>query len=344
MGDFRGSSLAGFGPRVIGGEEALGGKMGDTEMEEIVSQSQAAGRSSLPPPASPPATSERFLELPAFPKQQYKMEHIKKTKSESMESLPTSRRSVDSTRSILRKSQDYRRSCDLGIGRTRSADYTGRVQFHPEEQTVVLIPARQGAWSERFKNEQAMLFKMTAPIIANQILNFLLNLVDIAMVGHLGQEELAAAGLAIAYYNVFYVRESPHGSARSRTAPEVSDHGSLLQPFPTSARYPPILDFPLISLVLPLLCPTQAPSLNCHTEDLATLAVTDLSPTQYPLSGAAMALDTLLSQSFGAQQFALYGNWLVISLIVMFVMCIPCAIFGLLAKPILMGLGLVIPH
>ena len=76
-----------------------------------------------------------------------------------------------------------------------------------------VIPERPRTYCVRFRREQGELVSLAMPIVASQFLNFLLNMVDIAMVGHLGAFELAAAGLGIAYYNVFYVRPSSSHSA-----------------------------------------------------------------------------------------------------------------------------------
>jgi Na+-driven multidrug efflux pump len=54
-----------------------------------------------------------------------------------------------------------------------------------------------------------------------------------------------------------------------------------------------------------------------------------------------MALDTLLSQSYGAKQLTLYGDWLIISLVIMLILCVPCAVAILAAGPVLAGIGIV---
>jgi MATE family multidrug resistance protein len=112
--------------------------------------------------------------------------------------------------------------------------------------------------------EEATILKLALPIVISNFLNFLMNIVDLAMVGQLGRDQLAAASLAIAYYNTFF----------------------------------------------------------------------------YPLSGAAMALDTLLSQTYGAQQYVLYGQWLVSGCAVMSLMCVPVIIALLLSEAVLVGVGL----
>ncbi len=112
--------------------------------------------------------------------------------------------------------------------------------------------------------EEATILKLAMPIVISNFLNFFMNMVDLAMVGQLGREQLAAASLATAYYNTIF----------------------------------------------------------------------------YPLSGVAMALDTLLSQTYGAQQYVLYGQWLVSGCAVMSLMCVPVIIALLLSEVVLIGVGL----
>jgi MATE family multidrug resistance protein len=112
--------------------------------------------------------------------------------------------------------------------------------------------------------EEKTLLKLALPIIMSNFLNFIMNIVDFAMVGQLGREQLAAASLATAYYNTMF----------------------------------------------------------------------------YPLSGVAMALDTLLSQSFGAQQYVIYGQWLISGCAVMALMTLPVIGMLLLSEVILVGVGL----
>ena len=105
------------------------------------------------------------------------------------------------------------------------------------EQRVVRIASRPDAAEDtrtRLRVELSSIVQLSIPIVITSVLNFVMNVVDLAMVGHLGKEELAAASLGLAYYNTVY----------------------------------------------------------------------------FPLSGVAMALDTLFSQAYGAKNYRLYGIWL----------------------------------
>eukprot|EP00961_Rhodomonas_salina_P247666 3345938-Rhodomonas_salina.4 len=51
-----------------------------------------------------------------------------------------------------------------------------------------------------FEHESAELMKLAFPIMATSCLSFMTQVVDLAMVGHLGREELAAAALANAFF------------------------------------------------------------------------------------------------------------------------------------------------
>ena len=90
---------------------------------------------------------------------------------------------------------------------------------------------------------------LALPIMASSLLSFLMSLVDLFMVSHLGVHELAAAGLANTYFNTL----------------------------------------------------------------------------QHPIVGAATALDTLLSQSFGASQFSAYASWTQSGLLLLLLLSLPFA-------------------
>ena len=109
----------------------------------------------------------------------------------------------------------------------------------------------------------ASLLPLALPIMASSMLSFLMTLVDVFMVGHLGTHELAAAGLANVYFMFL----------------------------------------------------------------------------QHPVFGCATALDTLLSQAYGARQLDTYGLWTQTGLIVLLAAAVPYAIALSLATPILSSLG-----
>ena len=52
--------------------------------------------------------------------------------------------------------------------------------------------------------EFSSIIALSLPIVMTSVLNFMMNIVDLAMVGHLGKEQLAAASLGLAYYNTVY--------------------------------------------------------------------------------------------------------------------------------------------
>ena len=60
----------------------------------------------------------------------------------------------------------------------------------------------------------------------------------------------------------------------------------------------------------------------------------------YPLTGAAMAFDTLFSQSFGAKNFLLYGQWLLIGSILLALMAIPFIILLYQIKIVMMTINM----
>jgi hypothetical protein len=125
-----------------------------------------------------------------------------------------------------------------------------------------VIPERPRTYCVRFRREQGELISLAMPIVASQFLNFLLNMVDIAMVGHLGAFELAAAGLGIAYYNVFYVRPSSspfcHIRKKASLTRVIQDSAFLKR---RDTRCSLFLLFLILSLSLSLPLP-QPPSLS----------------------------------------------------------------------------------
>lgn len=107
------------------------------------------------------------------------------------------------------------------------------------------------------------LLSLALPIMTSCMLGFLMNVVDLQFVGHLGTDELAAAALGNALW--------------------------------------------------------------------ATVAL--------PLQGCASALDTFLSQAYGAKQYAAYGQWVQVATICMTALSIPVSVFLGLAESILLGIG-----
>mmetsp|Transcript_2302 Transcript_2302/g.4933 ORF Transcript_2302/g.4933 Transcript_2302/m.4933 type:complete len:313 (+) Transcript_2302:38-976(+) len=71
----------------------------------------------------------------------------------------------------------------------------------------------------------------------------------------------------------------------------------------------------------------------------AALATTWFNLVNHPIIGAATGLDTLFAQSFGADQKARYGDWLVAGVCLLGVLCIPCVVVLSVAEPCLVAMG-----
>ena len=55
--------------------------------------------------------------------------------------------------------------------------------------------------------------------------------------------------------------------------------------------------------------------------------------------GCATALDTLLSQSYGAKQYVAFGQWSKTGLLVLLLLCLPLAALLCVAEPLLLAIG-----
>jgi MATE family multidrug resistance protein len=77
------------------------------------------------------------------------------------------------------------------------------------------------------------------------------------------------------------------------------------------------------------------------TQELAAAAMgnTLWATVALPLQGCASALDTFLSQSYGANQLEAYGHWVQVATLCMTGLSVPVAGFLALAEPILISLG-----
>jgi MATE family multidrug resistance protein len=111
--------------------------------------------------------------------------------------------------------------------------------------------------------EVRLLLPLALPIMGSSLLTFLMSLVDLFMVGHLGADELAAAGLANSYFMIL----------------------------------------------------------------------------QHPVFGFATALDTILSQAYGAKRYDSYGQWSQIGLFLLMLLTIPYVVLLTLTEPILLTAG-----
>lgn len=77
------------------------------------------------------------------------------------------------------------------------------------------------------------------------------------------------------------------------------------------------------------------------TRELAAAAMGNAlwATVALPLQGCASALDTFLSQSYGAKQYAVYGHWVQVATVCMVALSLPVAGFLALAEPLLLGIG-----
>jgi MATE family multidrug resistance protein len=114
----------------------------------------------------------------------------------------------------------------------------------------------------RLNIEIGSIFELSLPIVLSSVLNNMASIVDLAMVGHLGKEELAVASLGLAFYNTVF----------------------------------------------------------------------------FPMSGVAMALDTLFSQAHGARNYALYATWLLAGSACLLMLSIIVSVILLSAEPILLAM------
>ena len=126
----------------------------------------------------------------------------------------------------------------------------------------IALKTDDGRPQTRLRAEFSSILELSLPIVVASVLNFLMNLVDLAMIGHLGREQLAAASLGLAFYNTVY----------------------------------------------------------------------------FPLSGIAMAFDTLFSQAFGAKNYRLYAVWLLAGSFCLLFFCAIASAILLCANPILLSL------
>merc|ERR1712196_116957 len=108
------------------------------------------------------------------------------------------------------------------------------------------LPSRQPSMGRELQS----LLPLALPIMASSMLSFLMTVVDLLFIGHLGTHELAAAGLGANYFSIL----------------------------------------------------------------------------QHPIFGTCSALDTLLSQAYGAEQMSSYRTWTQTGLLICCVLAIPWAV------------------
>ena len=101
----------------------------------------------------------------------------------------------------------------------------------------------------------------------------------------------------------------------------------------------PIMLSMMLSYLMALVDLFMVGHLGTHELAAAALANTLFSTLQHPVFGSATALDTLLSQSFGAGMFALYGQWAQVGTLLLMCAMVPMCGLLALAGPILHALG-----
>lgn len=153
--------------------------------------------------------------------------------------------------------------CDIVAPQTAAVKTEGESKDEADEPQAELPVAMDVNHSASMVIEVRALLCLAAPIMVQNMLSFLMNIVDMAMVGNLGTNELAAAALGNTFFN------------------------TLL----------------------------------------------------HPMVGCSLALDTLLSQSFGAGQLQSYGQWTLAGTVAICTLCIPFAVLLGLTEPILVAFG-----
>ena len=86
-------------------------------------------------------------------------------------------------------------------------DELRRIDLMQKMEVEAVVEAADETLSLRA--EACELSKLAAPIMTVSMLQFAMVMVDMAMVGRLGTEELAASALANTYFNCLQVRSSP---------------------------------------------------------------------------------------------------------------------------------------
>ena len=103
----------------------------------------------------------------------------------------------------------------------------------------------------------------------------------------------------------------------------------------------PIMLSCMLSFLMPVVDMLFVGHLGTHELAAAALGDTVFKTVALPLQGFASALDTFLSQSYGAGRLDAYGRWAHVGTLVMLGLSVPCMLFLALAEQLLLAIGMV---
>ena len=95
----------------------------------------------------------------------------------------------------------------------------------------------------------------------------------------------------------------------------------------------------MLSFLMPVVDLLFVGHLGTHELAAAALGDTVFKTVALPLQGFASALDTFLSQSYGAGRLDTYGRWAHVGTLVMLGLSVPCMLFLGLSEPLLLAIG-----
>ena len=101
----------------------------------------------------------------------------------------------------------------------------------------------------------------------------------------------------------------------------------------------PIMLSCMLSFLMPVVDLLFVGHLGTHELAAAALGDTVFKTVALPLQGFASALDTFLSQSYGAGRLDTYGRWAHVGTLVMLGLSVPCMLFLGLSEPLLLAIG-----
>ena len=101
----------------------------------------------------------------------------------------------------------------------------------------------------------------------------------------------------------------------------------------------PIMCSSLLSFLMPVVDLIFVGHLGKHELAAAALGDTVFKTVALPLQGFASALDTFLSQSYGAGRLDSYGRWVQVGTLVMLALSLPCMLFLSRAETMLLAIG-----
>ena len=130
--------------------------------------------------------------------------------------------------------------------------------------------------------------------------------------------------------------EAPAGAAPPSPPPPLSLRAEAceLSKLATPLMMTSMLQFGMVMVDMPMIG-------RLGTEELAAsaLANTYFNCLQHPMVGCATALDTLLSQSYGAKQYVAFGQWSKTGLLLLLLLCLPLVGLLCVAEPLLLAIG-----